>query len=264
MSFRARRLCGLLLAAAAAMPAMAQAPAAASAAFDDYVRGVESRLAQQHASAAGFLAGGLAPDTRRQLRQQELIIDRVADRPQEELPGALLHHWRGTAFAPGATAAGFEAMMRDLSVFPRIYAPEVLAATVRERHGEQMLATMRVRQKHVIIVVLDVTYDSSFHHLDAAHAYSIAHSTRIEEIGSPGAAGEQALPPAEEHGFLWRLNTYWTFEEADGGLYMQIESVSLTRSIPRGLGWMVRPFTDSIPRESLEFTLGATRKALSR
>jgi hypothetical protein len=36
---------------------------------------------------------------------------------------------------------------------------------------------------------------------------------------------------------------------------MQIESVSLTRSIPTGLGWAVGPFVESVPRESLEFTL---------
>ncbi len=65
------------------------------------------------------------------------------------------------------------------------------------------------------------------------------------------------MSPSEEHGFLWRLNTYWSYEERDGGLYMQIESVSLTRSIPNGLAWIIRPFVESIPRESLEFTLRA-------
>jgi hypothetical protein len=58
------------------------------------------------------------------------------------------------------------------------------------------------------------------------------------------------------------MNTYWSYEERDGGLYMQIESVTLTRSIPNGLAWIVRPFVESIPRESLEFTLSATRNAL--
>ena len=68
--------------------------------------------------------------------------------------------------------------------------------------------------------------------------------------------------PSEEHGFLWRLNTYWSYEERDGGLYMQVESVSLTRAIPTGLGWAVGPFVESVPRESLEFTLRAACNAL--
>jgi len=72
------------------------------------------------------------------------------------------------------------------------------------------------------------------------------------------------LSAAEEHGFLWRLNTYWSYEERDGGLYMQIESVSLTRSIPTGLGWAVGPFVESVPRDSLEFTLRAVCDALKK
>ena len=78
----------------------------------------------------------------------------------------------------------------------------------------------------------------------------------------------RALSSSEEHGFLWRQNTYWSYEERDGGLYIQIESVSLTRSIPSGLGWVVGPFVESVPRESLEFTLrsacNALRKSMDR
>ena len=75
-------------------------------------------------------------------------------------------------------------------------------------------------------------------------------------------AHERALNPGEEHGFLWRMNTYWSYEERDGGLYIEIESVSLSRSIPVGLGWAIGPFIESVPRDSLEFTLEATRNAL--
>ena len=86
--------------------------------------------------------------------------------------------------------------------------------------------------------------------------------------GSPRLARPARLPsalsPSEEHGFLWRLNTYWSYEERDGGLYMQIESVSLTRSIPTGFGWLVRPFVESVPRESLEFTLRSMCNALRK
>ena len=55
---------------------------------------------------------------------------------------------------------------------------------------------------------------------------------------------EQVQRVAQAHGFMWRLNTYWTWEERDSGLYMQIESVSLSRSIPSGLGWMVGRLTN--------------------
>jgi hypothetical protein len=121
-----------------------------------------------------------------------------------------------------------------------------------------------VRQKHVITVVMDTAYDVTFARLDAQHGYSISRSTQISEIDAAGTASERVLRSSQEHGFLWRLNTYWSYQQRDGGLYMQIESVSLTRSIPTGLGWLIGPFVESVPRESLEFTLRATCNALRK
>ena len=181
-----------------------------------------------------------------------------------ELPGAMLHHWRGTAFAPGATAADFERLMKNFNAYPERFSPQVVRAKILTQQGDHFQASMRVRQRHVITVVMDTSYDINFGRLDAWHGYSISRSTRIAEIDSPGTGRERALKPGEEHGFLWRLNTYWSYEERDGGLYMQIESVSLTRSIPTGLGWAIGPFVESVPRESLEFTLRSTCDALRR
>jgi hypothetical protein len=104
----------------------------------------------------------------------------------------------------------------------------------------------------------------NFGRLDAQHIYSSSVSTRVSEVEHPGAHDEYALSEKEEHGFLWRQNTYWSCEERDGGLYMQIESVSLSRGIPTGLGWAVKPFVESVPRESLEFTLRSTSNALKK
>lgn len=123
---------------------------------------------------------------------------------------------------------------------------------------------MRVRQKHVITIVMDTAYDVAFAHLDPKHGYSTSRSTRIAEVDSPGTSKEHTLSSSDEHGFLWRLNTYWSWEEREGGLYMQIETVSLTRSIPAGLGWAVGPFVESVPRDSLEFTLRSASKNLRR
>jgi hypothetical protein len=154
--------------------------------------------------------------------------------------------------------------MRDLDAYPQRFSPEVLRTKVLTQQGDRFQASMRVEQKHVITVVMDLTYDIDFGRLDTQHGYSLSRSTSIAEIDAPGTAKERALKPSDEHGFLWRLNTYWSYEERDGGLYMQIESVSLTRSIPRGLGWAIGPFVESVPRESLEFTLRSACNALRK
>jgi hypothetical protein len=176
----------------------------------------------------------------------------------------MLHHWRGTAFVAGAKAADFERLLRDFDAYPRHFSPQVVEAKMLSEQGDHLQASMRVRQRHVIAVVMDTAYDIAFGQLDAQHGYSISRSTRIAEIEAAGTSAERVLSSSQEHGFLWRQNTYWSYEERDGGLTMQIESVSLTRSIPIGLGWAVGPFVESVPRESLEFTLRSVCNALRR
>ena len=256
-------LCGLLLLVAIPARAVGEPQAAAVSGFNSYVGAVEARLARQHRSQDGFLAPvASGAQSEERLRRGELIVEQITPAAGEGLPGALLHHWRGTAFAPGAKAADFERLMKDFNAYPQHFSPQVIQAKVLAQDGDRLQASMRVRQRHVITVVMDSSYDVSFGRLDPQHGYSSSESTRISEIYSHGTGSERVLNSSEEHGFLWRLNTYWSYEERNGGLYMQVESVSLSRSIPAGLGWVVGPFVESIPRESLEFTLRSTCNAL--
>jgi hypothetical protein len=244
------------------------APQAASA-FNAYASGVELRLASQHRSPGAFLAmpaaheeTGEPMDAR--LRRGDVVIERLTPPTEAEFAGAMLHHWRGTAFVANATVPDFERLMQDFPAYPEYFRPQVLRARQITRQGDRLEAEMRVRQQHVLTVVMDTAYDIQFGRLDARHGYSMAHSTKISEIDAPGTTREHALDGQHEHGFLWRQNTYWSYEERDGGLYVQVESVSLTRTIPRGLGWAVGPFVESVPRESLEFTLSSVSKALRK
>jgi hypothetical protein len=251
---------GALLLLAAAVLIGEQPTPAASAGYDSYVKQVEARLAAQHRSAETFLG----PVDRARVKNGEVVLEHLTPATANDLPGALMQDWRGTAFVPGAKSADFERVMQNFDAFPRIYKPEVLRASSRTKEANHFLVTMRVRQQHVLTVVMDMTYDTRFGRLDPQHGYSISRSTQITEIGGAGTATEHAMSADEEHGFLWRLNNYWSYEEGDGGLYIQVESVSLSRSAPKGLGWMIGPFIESVPKESLEFTLRATGAALTK
>jgi len=244
--------------------ALAEPTAAATATFNMYIGGVEGRLARQHGSLGGFLGASGTADIDARLRRGELIVEKLTPAKGPDLPGAMLHHWRATAFVRGATVTELEQLLKGFSGYPLIYSPEVVRARMLAGQGDRLQVEMRVRQKHVITVVMDTAYEVEFGRLDAGHGYSASRSTRISEIDSPGTRNERVMNVREEHGFLWRQNTYWSYEERDGGLYMQIESVSLTRAIPAGLGWAIRPFVESVPRESLEFTLRSTCDALKQ
>ena len=204
----------------------------------------------------------LHDSARARLRKGEALIDRIAAPHGGSLPGALLHHWRGSAFVSGANIADFDRLMRNYAAYPAVFSPQIVAASVLSHNDNSYRVRLRVRQKHVLTVVLDTSYDVTFADPDPRHAATFSRSTRIAEVASPGTSGEHELRPAEDHGFLWALDTWWTAEQADGGLYVQVESVSLTRSIPTGLGWIIGPYIESVPRESLAFTLRSVCRAL--
>ncbi len=201
---------------------------------------------------------GLDAQTAARLRHGDVIVERLTPEGGKVLPGALLHDWRGTAFIPGGTVSEFETMLRNFPAYPSEFSPQVLEAKLIAGGGDQLQMEMRVRQRHVLEVTLDGTYEVRFGRPDAEHGWSTSQSTRIEEIGADG----QPVSMDAEDGFLWRLDTWWSYEQRDGGLYVQMETVSLTRSVPAGLGWVVGPLIENIPRDSLEFTLRAACAAV--
>lgn len=249
--FRKRIVGGALILFASTCGAEAPSPQA-SAAFDRYVRAVEARNSQDHSAPESFLADIDAEHAAR-LQQGEVIVERLSPPEGAALPGALLHDWRGTAFVRGATVQEFEQLLRNFAAYAAEFSPQVLAAKLLAARGDQLEMEMRVRQRNVITVTLDGTYEVRFGRLDAEHGWSTSQSARIEEIGPNG----QPLPAQAQHGFLWRLDTWWSYEQRDGGLYVQVETVSLTRSIPAGLGWVVGQYVENISRDSLAFTLRA-------
>jgi hypothetical protein len=109
--------------------------------------------------------------------------------------------------------------------------------------------------------VLDTEYDIHSE-LTGAGGHSSSRSTHIWQIAKVGTKDQRRLPEGNDDGFLWRLNSYWSFLEVPDGLLIECEAVSLTRDVPPGLAWLITPVIEEMPRESLTFTLNATRNAL--
>jgi hypothetical protein len=147
--------------------------------------------------------------------------------------------------------------LEDYDNHKRIYQPEVVDSKLLSRNGNDFKIFMRLLKRKILTVVLNTYHDVHYTQLDPQRWYSRSYSTRIAEV-----EGGSELPPGQDHGFLWRLNSYWRFEERDGGVYVECEAISLTRNVPRGLGWLVNPIIRSLPRESLANTLRATRDAM--
>jgi hypothetical protein len=238
-------------------------------AFDRYVAAAESRAHEELAGNKTFLHIDVLPEPQRAqnyaaLRRGQPLVQRS---PQCEprcpaIPAGLLHDWTGIVFVPGVTLAEALAALQDYDRDTVYYQPQVIGAKLLSSSENHFRVFLRLKQTQVITVVLDTEYEVRYSILDSTHAASQSHSTRISEVENADSAQERIGSPGADHGFLWRLYSYWHFDQADGGVYIQCNAISLTRDVPAGLGWLIGPFIQKIPQESLRFTLTATRQAL--
>ena len=243
---------------------------AAYQAFDKYIQLTEDRVSREIAPGGAFLhVDALNANDRaaayEKLRGGEVHSESLTTLNRGEkitCPGCMIQHWVGIAFIPGATLNQTLALVQDYDHQAEIYAPEVTRAKILSHSGDDFTIFLRFHRTMVVTVVLDTEHRVHYQRIDATHAASRAVSTRVQEVEHAGAANERDLAEGQDNGYLWRINNYWRFLQQDGGTYVQCESVSLSRDIPPGLGWLVGPFVASVPRESLRFTLEATRKGV--
>jgi hypothetical protein len=236
-----------------------------AAAYEDYLhRREQAEVVLRERSGRPFLWADASAERRNLIRQGEIVVEPVVGDGDTEIADGLIHDWNGAAFLPGVTLAQTLTLIEDYNRHKEYYQPEVRDSRLLSRHGDDFQVYLRVLKKQVLTVVLDTIHDVRYTCSEPARCTSRSHTTRIAEVENPGTARERQLPPGKDHGFMWRFDSWWRFEERDGGVWIECEAISLTRSVPVGLGWLVNPIIHTLPRESLGNALRETRAALTR
>jgi len=240
------------------------------AAYEHYVLLTEARIQSELNGPRTFLwMDGMTGPRREavyaQLRQGQIVIERLEtleNGKEIDTPGGKIHHWMGAVFIPGTTLKDALALVKDYDRHQSIYKPEVLQSKLLSHNGNDYKIFLRLWKKKVITVVMNTEHEVHYFPVSATREHSRSYTTRIAEVEDPGEPTEKEKPVGNDGGFLWRLYSYWRFEEKDGGVYVQCEALSLTRSVPLILRPLVNPFITGIPKESLMNTLTSTRTAL--
>lgn len=256
--------------ARAGEPALPKLKTETQAAFDRYAKLVESRNEAELKQNTNLIWIDGLPEAQRaeaydglkrgDVKMQKLEI--LDNQKVIDCPGGMIHHWTGVVFIPGAKVADVLGVLQDYDRHAVYYAPDVERSKIESREGDHFRVFLRFRRHKVITVVLNTEHEVQYFHDAPGKAHSRSSAVRIAEVENAGKADEREKTPGDDGGFMWRMETWWRMEERDGGVYVQSEVASLTRDIPTGLGWMIRPFVTGIPKESLTFTLEATRKAV--
>jgi hypothetical protein len=259
---RVGTIAGALILCLAGLAAGAELKKETVTAFDSYIRKTESRIAEQVSGERSFLWVDESPQRREMVRQGEVVAQPWNARGDVEVPSGLIHDWIGAVFIPGTTLEKTLALIRNYDIHSTIYQPEVIGSKVLEHDKDHYRVYLRLLKKKVITVVLNTEHDVQYYRLDDLRWYSRSYSTRVTQVDNPGERDEREMPLGRDRGLLWKLDSYWRFEERDGGVYVECQAVSLTRDIPKGLGWLIEPIIRDLPKESLVRTLDATRRAL--
>jgi hypothetical protein len=259
------------------VPSTEGAPAAATlkpdtvTAFDTYVKLTDARNDEELRLGTNLLwIDGLGEGERAQaydaLKRGEVKMQKLETRENGEkiqCPGGMIHHWVGVVFIPGVKLPAVVAALQDYDHHAQYYAPDVEQSRIESHDDDHFVVFLRFRRHKVITVVLNTRHDVRYFRDSAVREHSRSSAIRAAEVEDAGKSNEREKPPGEDGGYLWRMETWWRIEERDGGVYVQSEVVSLTRDIPAGLGWLIGPFVTSIPKETLTFTLQATRTAVT-
>jgi len=228
--------------------------------WNAYVAATEQRISRELAAPVRFLVQDFragAEANRRALLAGQTVIDEMvsldARGSEVAVPDAMVHHWRGAVFIPGLRLD--DLMQRLRSGTPGAKQEDVLASRVLERGPDRMRVYLRLQRRKFVTVVYNTEHTVSFKRHGPTRASSASTATRIAEVESVGTPAERELPVGQDRGFLWRLNSYWRYEQVSGGVIAECESVSLSRSIPYGLNYVVSPLVASTARESMARTL---------
>jgi hypothetical protein len=231
-------------------------------AFDAYIHKAEEEMEQSLQGRGAFLWADVNSERAQRVRRGEVVAQFWYGAGPAKIPNGLIHDWIGAAFIPHATLEDILAVIQDYNNHKNIYKPEVIDSKLIRHRGNDFQTYLRLLKKKIITVVLDTDHEVHYFPVGRTRWICRSYTTRIAEVENAGTQQERVLPPDTGYGFLWRLYSYWRFQERDDGVIVECRAISLTRDVPFGLGWAIEPIIQKLPRESLIHTLEATRQAL--
>jgi hypothetical protein len=262
---------GYLLWIVLALIAMLSAPAKSAAndlkeqtlaAWNGYVSSACSR-AETRAKESPFLQIDKVPGLRLQVRAGATTVWRETEGHPAKVPHGLIHDWMGAVFIPKVTIAEVLSVVRDYDRYAQVYTPAVVESNRLGSEENDDRFSMLLMQK--VLFVTAATrgeYETRYVQVVAKRWYSISKSTRLQSIENFGQPDMRELPPDHGPGYVWRLFSFTKFEESDGGVFIEVEAIGLSRDVPMLVRWLVDPIVEHLPRNSLEATLDETRTAV--
>ena len=259
---------GLILAViriAAAIPCACatQLRPATVTAWDDYIRSADQLMQSRLRGTRPFLWMDEVADRRSRLRRGEVLVAPANGPGTQQVPEGLIHDWIGAVFLPQATIDSLMQVFGNYDAYKDIYKPVVTRSRLLSCSSGAREFAMTWKQKVLFVsAAIQGRYHTRSISVDDHRGYSTVSTTEIREIANYGSNNEHFLPPDVGNGYVWRLHSITRYEERDGGVYLEVEALALSRPIPGSLRWLVSPIVSRLSVNSLMTMLRQTRDAV--
>jgi hypothetical protein len=229
-------------------------------AWDAYVQAVNLNTDERAAGRKPFLWLDESQDRIQRVRSGEML---VANFDPNKVIYGLIHHWIGAMFLPNVRLDQVMNVLDNYDRYTDVYKAFVVKSAVLRRTGDDETVRLLMVQR-AFSVTAAVNVDNEIHitRLDANKICIASTAVRVQEIADYGQPSEHPFSDDRRPGYVWRTVGVTRLEQRDGGVYVEMETVALSRGIPFAFRLLIKPLTDKLPRKIMFETLKDTRDAV--
>jgi len=242
-------------------------------AWNRYVQWAEQKVARELSNPNVFLIQNTLPPKEKseiwqRLNRGEIVTKRVPSVvPQGisfEVPSGEIHHWWGTILLRNVTLERLLPFLQDYDHHAGKFS-DVERSRLISKNGDRYRFFFRLRRsKAFVTAYYNTEQECLYAYYGSTRASSQSEAVKIAEIEDPGTASERERQPGNDRGFLWRLVSWWRFEQKGADVIIELESASLSRNIPTAIKFMpgISGYIRSTPREPMESVLTSIRNSM--
>lgn len=235
-----------------------------SAAWDTYIAAVKADLQKRADGSVPFLWVSAQPNGEQRLQKGEILVARTAGDAPDKVPHGMIHDWTGAVFVPGVTLERAIEVLDNYDRYKDFYKPQVAESQLMERNTDnEKIRLLMVQSAYGVTAAVELQNDVQIVRPSATRAFTYSYSRHEHEIGNYGKPSQKDFPEDQGPGYVWRVFTATRLEERDGGVYIEEETIEMSRGIPIELRWMIKPLTERLARTIMVSTMGNTQKAIT-
>ena len=240
-------------------------------AWDRYLQWADSKVQRELSTERKFrIEDHFEPKKRAEIRlklhEGEIVTGKVSgvvpSGTSFSVPDGEIHHWWGGVYIPDITLSELLAFLQDYDRHADLFDDVEKSKLLSQKDGKYRFMFRLKRSQALVTAVFNTEQECVYKTWDEKRVSSRSVATKIAEVEDADTPKEREKPPGKDRGFMWRLVSWWRFEQVGDGVVVELESASLSRDIPLGVRVVpgVSDYIRSTPRKSLESVLTTIRE----